>query len=201
MTAPHHLAVSYALERVVHLKPRSVLDFGCRGSLLPGLMRAAGASVVAVDRDPRVGDLQRDAAKKLGVPFDWTAEVGDAQTMAMSGLKFDVVTALWAIQHNSREEQARIAMDLASVLEPGGRLIVVSSFSPGGTWLDSEREDPQVRLGFDDLMNLIVSPIMLSHPGSKFECQFFSYQHGTTVGDWCSSSVACAIAYEVKRGT
>lgn len=201
LTAPHWLATSWALGELVAELDRGplsrVADFGCRDSLLPGLVNALGIAVNGVDRDPNVSDLQDAAAKRLGMSRNWRVQVGGELD---DDVTYDAVTALWAVQHNPPDEQSQIVMHLCERLCPGGVLLVVASYEPVTTRVDEQRADPQVRLCFEDVLTLLVGPVMKRWTGSRFRAEFFSYEHATTHGEWCGSESANAIAWSLRRG-
>ena len=195
LTAAHYLAYKWVVSRIDALaRPISAMDFGARYSLLPSILALRGQAVVAGDRDPQVGHWQGKCAQEYGVVIDtlnWKPSDGIAPD-----LKFDVITACWAIQHNGLDEQSRIVKTLASALAPGGKLLIVAAFTPDNACVyDTKREDPLWRLNVDGVDARLVHP-----SGLKLTNQiFFSYEHNTTTGGFCDPIAANAVAVELSR--
>lgn len=202
LTAPHYLAHSRILDNLPPGRHRA-LDFGCRYSMLPALLVDTGfVRVEAIDRDPLVQDYQRRVAKNLRVSFNWRVSWGNQPKMPLpyQDKFFDLVTAVWAVQHNfPLEEQISLMKHLSSCVAVGGSLLVVSSFTPGETFEDQDREDPQIILSLVDHARLrdqfYEGPIKMSLK----ELDHFQYIHGTTDGKFCKPEEANAICYKLER--
>jgi len=139
---------------VSRLKPgMDVLDFGARDGEWPYFAALHGATVSMCDRHPRVNaQLDRFAADLPGSlgrvvcadTLDWLGPCG-----------FDLITALWAVQHNlTFEAQRAIVCRLIDGLRRGGELVLTGSLAPSSTYLWSDRADPMLRLNRADWLRL-----------------------------------------------
>lgn len=106
------------------------------GGLLRELARldARPAEVAGIDR--RASALAV-AAERL--PAGWRLTAGDARRLPFADGRFDVVTACYLLHLLDREERARVLGEIARVLRPGGRVVVVT--------LDSHRAVIRAALG------------------------------------------------------
>ena len=202
LTAAHFLANSFILDNLPDVRGR-LLDFGSRSSILPGLATNRGWMVTALDRDRNIIDLQVAAARQLGISMTWRTAWWDQQPGIplpfRETLPFDCVTAVWALQHNFPiAAQTALAKSLASLVAPGGRLLIVGSFHPSITREDKERQDPQIILSGAAWTTEIIEPTGLQ----TVKTEWFRYEHGTEVGDWCPCrDEANAICVRLKRST
>ena len=122
------------------------LDVGARYSHLPSLAAVHGAKVNCIDTTQDVHEWQKRLADQRSVQLK-SVMVGDAASFDFGDRKYDVISACWAIQHNlEREKQSIIASRLAGMLNPGGRLVVVSSLAPEKSFEQAHRADPQLVL-------------------------------------------------------
>jgi SAM-dependent methyltransferase len=107
-----------AVEAVVEVSPRRVLEVGCgRGELAELIAREVGAEVHAVDQSERMVELTR----ARGVE----ARVGDVQDLPFPDGSFDCALAAWMLYHVP--DLDRGLAELARVLRPGGRLVAVTN--------------------------------------------------------------------------
>lgn len=160
-----------------------VLDFGSGDGHLAQLLRPHHR---VVEHDRRTYD-QYDHG--LPLPFE------DGH--------FDVMISHWSLSvnitkppHNdSAMAQVEIAKELARCTQPGGRLIVVTSFSPKETREQWDRTDPQAILCERDHARV------RDAFGSTLIVRYFFYEHGgDNRGEWCEASQANATAYVVIKG-
>ncbi len=105
-----------AFEAVAEARPRRVLEVGGgEGELAERVVRELGSELVGVDQSERMVELQR--ARALD------ARVGDAQDIPFPDGSFDLAIAAWMLYHVPDVDRA--LAELARVLRPGGRLVVV----------------------------------------------------------------------------
>lgn len=199
LTAPHYLALSWVLDNLPDSRGR-FLDFGCRSSILPGLVAKRGWMVTALDRDSGVIDLQSTAARSLGIPMTWRpvwwSQAPNIPLPFRESLPFDCIAAVWALQHNFPQAAiASLAKSLAAVVAPGGCLLIVGSFHPSITREDHARKDPQIILSGAAWTTEVIEPTGLQ----LTEAWFFRYEHGTPDGDWCDRDLANAICVKLER--
>lgn len=180
LTAPHMLAYSFALKHV-HAGDE-VLDFGCRHSLLPRELASIGMRVSVTDRDRSAKAYQKKLADQLGVSVEWIDEL-PCQPV------FDVVVACWALQHNDQETIGRLVRDVCASLKYAGSFVYVGSWTPGSTFWQANRPDPQWVLGAPEFQSLVVN----NFAGKSIDMSWFWYNHGTIEGEYCDPSVASAV--------
>ena len=197
LTAPHYLATAWVLDRI---RPgERVFDFGSRYSILPSQLVLRGCNVTAFDRDKEVVDYQLAAADRHGLLLKRDSlEVlqGDHIPPGMDG-QFDTVTSLWAAQHNLADGAIeRLAVRLGSLLKPGGKLLLVGSFTPGESREQHDRADPQVIMNWIDHKRRVIEP-----SSCRIEqTLFFAYGNGTA-GRFCDAhdSEANAVCYHLVK--
>lgn len=191
LTAPHFLAYSWILE---NLPPfANVLDFGSRYSVLPCQMALRGCAVVVADRDDTMIEKQGRLEKEYGVQLAGKY----LSTYGIRDNTFDAVTACWAIQHNLESDQSKIAAELARIVKPGGKILVVSSFTSGDSFDQFNRADPQRVLNVEDHCRVVIRPSNCK----LAKLNTFRYEHGTERGDWCNMDDANAVCYELQKPT
>jgi SAM-dependent methyltransferase len=110
-------APARAVEAVLEAEPRRVLEVGCGPGEAAARIVANGVEVVAVDVSPRMVELA------LGRGVD--AGVGDVQSLPFEDGSFDGALAAWMLYHVPDPDRG--LAELARVLEPGGRLVVVTN--------------------------------------------------------------------------
>lgn len=111
-----------------------LLDVGCgRGLMLLGAARrlprgrAVGVDLwQSADQSGNSEATTRGNAAAEGVADRIELHTGDAQQLPFPGQHFDVVVATWAL-HNipSRNGRAQAVREIARVLKPGGRVLLV----------------------------------------------------------------------------
>lgn len=99
-----------------------LLDIGCGGGLLSEPMARLGAEVVGIDPAPTNIAVARLHAGESGLAVDYRAT--DAETLAGSGERFDVVLAMEVVEHVP-DRDAFIAA-CGALLRPGGLLFVAT---------------------------------------------------------------------------
>jgi cyclopropane-fatty-acyl-phospholipid synthase len=111
--------------RKLELKPGDrVLDVGCGWGGFP-LWAATkyGASVVGITLSPPQAERARQRAEAAGVADKVEIRVMDYRDIATSGEKFDAIASIGMVEHVGSANIEVYAQTLASVLEPGGRLL------------------------------------------------------------------------------
>ncbi|MEO5574664.1 MAG: class I SAM-dependent methyltransferase, partial [Gaiellaceae bacterium] len=91
-------APSLAVEAVLEVQPRRVLEVGCGPGEASERIAASGAEVIAVDISARMVELSR----ARGV----AARVGDVQELPFEDASFDCALAAWMLYHVPDVERA-----------------------------------------------------------------------------------------------
>lgn len=103
------------------------LDVGAGVGATGLALAARGARVVALDLTPAMLEAARAQAVERGLA-DFETRVGDAAALPFPSESFDVVTCRVCAHHFGRARQA--AGEMARVLRPGGKLLLIDSISP-----------------------------------------------------------------------
>ncbi len=111
-------AVHRALDGVP-LLGRHALDVGCGMGRWTRLLQEAGARVTGVD--PTAEMLE--AARRLSPALDYRRM--SATALDLDDTSFDLVTSVTVLQHLRPEEQAQAVGEIARVLKPGGRALLL----------------------------------------------------------------------------
>ena len=108
----------FAFEAVADAAPRRVLEVGGgEGELAERIKDELGAEVIGIDQSDRMVELQR------GKGID--ARRGDVQALPFADAEFDVAVAAWMLYH---VPDLHLGLsELARILRPGGRLVVVTN--------------------------------------------------------------------------
>lgn len=106
-----------AVEAVLEVRPRRVLEVGCGPGEAAERIGASGVEVEALDISERMVELTR----ARGV----NACVGDVQELPFEDESFDAALAAWMLYHVP--DVGRGVAELARVLRPGGRLVAVTN--------------------------------------------------------------------------
>jgi 2-polyprenyl-6-hydroxyphenyl methylase/3-demethylubiquinone-9 3-methyltransferase len=107
-------------QSVTPLTGLAALDIGCGGGLVAEPLARLGASVTAVDADPRAIDAAREHAAARDLAIDYRQ--GSAEALAASGLRFDLVLALEIVEHVA--DRRAFLETVAALVAPGGLLIL-----------------------------------------------------------------------------
>ncbi len=101
-----------------------VLDVGCGWGGFP-LWAATkyGARVVGITLSPPQAEKARQRAEEAGVADRIEIRVMDYRDLAGSGERFDAIASIGMVEHVGGSQIDVYAQTLASVLEPGGRLL------------------------------------------------------------------------------
>jgi demethylmenaquinone methyltransferase/2-methoxy-6-polyprenyl-1,4-benzoquinol methylase len=125
----HHRWRQLAAERAELAPGDRALDACCgTGDLAFELARAVGpdGTVIGSDFSERMLDLAREKASARGAPvrFEW----GDALELSYDDASFDAVTVGFGLRNLADLERG--VAELARVLRPGGRLVVLEITQP-----------------------------------------------------------------------
>lgn len=173
-----------------------LLDFGSEFSLLPSLIKKyLFYKVTCCDRDFTNLEHQLRIHGRMSVSppslIHW-----DGVTPFPDPIKFDAITACWAVQHNLEDGAIEQIIDnLKEITNPGGRLYIVASHTEGDSFKQMNREDPQWVLSSKDHILRIVSRF-----GQMLAGRYFHYEYRQKEGNWLPSGIgANAVCYEVIR--
>jgi SAM-dependent methyltransferase len=110
-------AFDVAFVAVAEAEPRRVLEVGCgMGNFAERVARETSAEVIATDLSPRMVELARERGLD--------ARVADVQQLPFGNDEFDCAVANAMLYHV--EDLDRALIELARVLEPGGRFVAVT---------------------------------------------------------------------------
>jgi ubiquinone/menaquinone biosynthesis C-methylase UbiE len=108
----------FAFQAIAAARPRRVLEVGGgEGELAERVQQELGAEVTGLDQSPRMVELQR----ARGID----ARVGGVEELQFADASFDVAVAAWMLHHVPQVDRA--LAELARVLQPRGRLVVVTN--------------------------------------------------------------------------
>jgi SAM-dependent methyltransferase len=112
---------SFALRAIAERRPKTVCDVGTGDTAFPHLLRNCGCVVTAIDN-------VRDYWDAGMVNRHWPVQDVDITNLNGFGTRrFDAVTCISVLEH-IKDHQVAVA-NMASILNPGGLLIVTTPFS------------------------------------------------------------------------
>ena len=114
---------------LAQLRPgEAVLDVGCgTGTLALVAKERVGTTgrVDGIDPSRQMIAYARGLASKRKLSVDF--QLGVAEQLAFPDRSFDVVLCTWTVHHLPTDDQRRGLAEMARVLKPGGRLLLVDS--------------------------------------------------------------------------
>jgi demethylmenaquinone methyltransferase/2-methoxy-6-polyprenyl-1,4-benzoquinol methylase/phosphoethanolamine N-methyltransferase len=110
-----------------------VLDVGCGTGTLALELGARGGEVFGVDASPEMIDVARRKAAKRHAAVEF--EVGLIERMPHDAASFDRVLCILVMHHLDEDLQRRGLREIARVLKPGGRLLLVDFAGRSGGFL------------------------------------------------------------------
>lgn len=127
------LRISYIREKVCShfrrdvkkekpLKGLTILDVGCGGGLLAEAMAGMGATVVGIDASPEAVKTAKAHAKKSKLAISYA--VADAEELAATGKRFDIITAFEIVEHVT--DAAFFVSSLSKLLKKDGLLLMAT---------------------------------------------------------------------------
>jgi ubiquinone/menaquinone biosynthesis C-methylase UbiE len=112
------------------IRDQRLLDVACGTGRLLGFVKQNHPRLPAVGVDLSEAYLRR-ARRELGA-WSWIElTVGAAETLPFADASFDLATCVYLFHELPRAVRERAAAELARVLRPGGRLVLVDSFQRG----------------------------------------------------------------------
>ena len=111
-----------------------VLDMGCGPGHTALAFAPRAQRVVAVDLSAQMLEAGRALAAARGIANVRFAQ-GDVEKLAFAAGEFDLVTSRFSAHHYP--DPPRALAEVARVLHPGGRLLLVDSFAPNDDELDA----------------------------------------------------------------
>ncbi|AQP47111.1 hypothetical protein BW730_05860 [Tessaracoccus aquimaris] len=121
------------------LEPGSALDLGCGEGGDVVWLAQQGWDAIGIDISPAAIERARLAAEEQGVEDQASFLVGDLTELDLDG-HFDLVTASF-LQSPVALERAAILRTAASLVAPGGRLLLTSHAAPPPWAADEHRHD------------------------------------------------------------
>ncbi len=121
----------------------SVLDVGCgTGTLALVAKRCVGEAgrVAGIDPAPQMIARARRKAARHGLSLD--LQVGVIERLPFPDQSFDVVLSSLMMHHLPDDLKRQGLREIARVLKPGGRLLVLDAKRPSGPWHSAIQDQP-----------------------------------------------------------
>ncbi len=129
---------------LAQLQPgETVLDVGCgTGTLALEAYERVGATgrVCGIDPAPQQITRARRKAARRGLPIDFQA--GVIEQLTFPDQSFDAVLSTLMMHHLPDDLKRQGLAEIARVLKPGGRLLVLDMKGPAGPWKSSMQDQP-----------------------------------------------------------
>jgi len=129
---------------LAQLQPgETVLDVGCgTGTLALEAYERVGATgrLCGIDPAPQQITRARRKAARRGLPIDFQA--GVIEQLTFPDQSFDAVLSTLMMHHLPDDLKRQGLAEIARVLKPGGRLLVLDMKGPAGPWKSSMQDQP-----------------------------------------------------------
>jgi ubiquinone/menaquinone biosynthesis C-methylase UbiE len=129
---------------LARLQPgESVLDVGCgTGTLAMVAWQRVGetGSVSGIDPSPQMIARANRKAERADLAIDF--QVGVIEQLSFPDQSFDVVLSTFMMHHLPDDLKRRGLVEIARVLKPGGRLLVLDMKGPAGPWKSNIADQP-----------------------------------------------------------
>ena len=129
---------------LARLQPgESVLDVGCgTGTLAMVARQRVGETgrVSGIDPSPQMIARARRKAERARLAIDF--QVGVIEQLAFPDQSFDVVLSTFMMHHLPDDLKRQGLAEIARVLKPGGRLLVLDMKGPAGPWKSRIADQP-----------------------------------------------------------
>lgn len=133
------------IANLAQLQPgEAVLDVGCgTGSLALEARQRVGerGCVSGIDPSQQMISLARRKAARRSLSLDF--QVGVIEQLAFPDQAFDVVLSTFMMHHLPDDLKRQGLVEIARVLKPGGRLLVLDFRGPAGPWHSRIRDQPR----------------------------------------------------------
>lgn len=148
---------------MAHIGPgEAVLDVGCgTGTLALAAGRRVGATgrITGIDPSPQMIARARHKAERRALNSEFA--IGVIEHLGFPDESFDVVLSTFMMHHLPDDLRARGLAEIARVLKPGGRLLVVDFMGPAGPW-KSRLADVRALLERDGFQRLEMGTMRLA---------------------------------------
>ena len=121
----------------------SVLDVGCgTGTLAMQALQRVGETgrVSGIDPSPQMIARASRKAERVGLAIDF--QVGVIEQLAFPDQSFDVVLSTFMMHHLPDDLKRQGLAEIARILKPGGRLLVLDMKGPAGPWKSRIADQP-----------------------------------------------------------
>lgn len=139
-------AFRYETIEPAQLKPgESVLEVGCgtgTWTLIARKRVGKTGRVAGIDPAPKQILRALHKAAKQGLSIDF--QIGVIERLAFPDHSFDVVLSSFMMHHLPDDLKQRGLAEIARVLKPGGRLLIIDAESPSGPWKSSIHDLPAI---------------------------------------------------------
>ena len=99
-----------------------ILDAGCGAGFMSRIYARSGAEVIGIDRAGKMLDQAKkeEDKTKLGISFI----EGDITNLPFQDEKFDAISCVAVLIHDSPEECQKFFHESSRVIKPGGRIVI-----------------------------------------------------------------------------